>query len=538
LGALAAPRSLAAPILLVLAYPAARFMGLAIIQLRVILTSAVMDGVRERFAVGAFDHILRLPRAFHLARNTGTLTRVLDRGSAGLESSIRATHVVIFQVLLEALLVCVVLAQVISWRFGLILLVVMAGHAVVAITFTAWQLALRKKRNDRESAASGLAHESLANWDLMRAFGREAGEVGQYAAARRALGRFGVLAQAADSSMNIAWQALQALALTGILALAAADVIAGRMTIAELVLAQVYMLQVFGNMIGLGYVYNEARQGFADLAELQRLLDQPKDAPDPPGAQPLVARAGHVVFDRVSFGYTPGRAAVEEVSLKILPGRTLALVGASGAGKTTLGRLLLRLYDPTAGAIRVDNQDIRTVSRASLAAAIGVVSQDTQLFNETIAYNIRYGRPEASDEEVEAAAREAALHAFIAALPQGYATRVGERGLRLSGGERQRLAIARLFLARPRIFVFDEATSSVDSLTETAIQAGLARVAAGHTTLVIAHRLSMVVDADEIAVIDAGRVVERGDHASLLAAGGRYAELWRTQARLERAASS
>ena len=533
IASLSAPALLATAIALAFAYPVARFLGLAIIQARVILAAAVMESVKAQFGAGAFAHVMSLGRGFQLDRNTGALARVLERGAAGLETSIRSTHIVLFQVLLEAALVCLVLARVISWRFGLILLAVMAGYAVVAIVFTRRQLRWRVQQHAADGRANGLAFESLQNWELVRAFGREAYETERFAAAKRELARLAERVQAAVCSMNIGWRALEALALGGILALAASDVIAHRMRVAELVIAEVYMIQVFSNMLGLGIVYNEARQGFTDLAELQALLDRAPEA-DPPEAPTLAVRRGEIVFDRVTFGYGEDRTAVAEISLVVPPGCTLALVGPSGAGKTTLARLLLRLYDPQRGAIRIDGQDIRSVSRASLTAAIGVVSQDTQLFNETIAYNIRYGRPDASDEEVADAARRAALSAFIEGLPRGYDTLVGERGLKLSGGERQRLAIARLFLVRPPIFVFDEATSSVDSLTEAEIQTGLRRVSAGHTTLVIAHRLSTIVDADEIAVIDGGRVVERGDHRTLLARGGAYARLWRSQAALDR----
>jgi len=543
IGELSRP-ALMVPLLLVLAYPAVRFAGLATIQLRVMMTAAVMEGVKARFAATAFEHILALGRDFHLERNTGALARVLERGAAGLESSIRSTHVVVFQVLLEAALVCGVLARVISWRFGLLLLAVMVGYAVVAIVFTQRQVRWRRAQNAEESRANGLAFESLHNWDLVRAFGRQGYETARFAAAKHELARVARRVQAQTSGMFIAWQALEGLAMAGILSLAVGEVAAGRMRLADLVLAQVYLLQVFANMTGLGLVYNTARQGYTDLAELQALLDRPREADGPKtgpeGALNLVVTHGEVVFDQVSFGYEggdgeadrDGNRGVREVSLAIPPGRTLALVGASGAGKTTLARLLLRLHDPQGGAIRIDGHDLRDVSRASLAAQIGVVAQDTQLFNETIAYNIRYGRPDASDAEVAQAARQAVLSDFIEALPLGYRTLVGERGLKLSGGERQRLAIARLFLARPAVLVFDEATSSVDSLVEAEIQASLRRVAAGRTTLVIAHRLSTIADADEIAVLDAGRVVERGDHHALLARGGLYARLWCGQAAL------
>jgi ABC-type transport system involved in Fe-S cluster assembly fused permease/ATPase subunit len=314
-----------------------------------------------------------------------------------------------------------------------------------------------------------------------------------------------------------------------VLVLAARDVAAGRMSVGALVMVQVYMLQVFGNMLGLGQVYSDARQGFVDLGQLQAVLETPPALADAPSAPALAVSGARVVFDDVVFGYDPARPILRGVSFEIPPGRTLAIVGASGAGKTTCAHLLLRAYDPQSGAVRIDGQALRDVTGDSVRAAIGLVAQDTQLLDESLGYNIRYGRPEASDAEVVEAARAAALDGFIADLPDGYETRIGERGLKLSGGERQRIAIARLILKGPPIFLFDEATSSLDSLTERAIQAELLALSRGRTRLIIAHRLATIVDADEIIVLDAGRVVERGDHAALRSAGGPYAALWARQ---------
>jgi len=327
--------------------------------------------------------------------------------------------------------------------------------------------------------------------------------------------------------MNMAWQMLEAVALAGVMTAAAHEVLAHRMSVGTLVMIQVYLMQVFGNMAGLGVVYSDARQGFVDLGQLQAVLDRRSPIAD--HARPLRAPQGEVVFEHVSFAYDPERPILSDVSFVVPPGRNIAIVGATGAGKTTIGHLLLRLHEPTAGAIRIDGEEIRGVSLASLRAAVGVVPQDAQLFDDTLGYNIRYGRVGASDVEVREAARHAQLGAFIESLPLGYETRVGERGLKLSGGERQRIAIARLALKRPRIFLFDEATSSLDTITERAVQRALAEVSAGHTRLVIAHRLSTIVDADEILVLNAGRIIERGRHADLLRRGGAYAALWAEQ---------
>jgi len=517
------------PILLIVGYPIMRFVGLASIQLRVILLATVMERTKARFAAGGLKHILALGRAFRLGHGAGALARLLERGALGLEGSIRSTHVVLFQVLLEAALTCLVVARVVGPAFGLILVAVMAGYGVVAVVFTTRQVQVRRTLNRFDSAAGALLVDTLLNYDLVQGFDAAAREVARYTAARTAQAAQAVRAQASVSLMNICWRGLEAAALAGVLMLAARQVVSGRMSVGALVMVQVYMLQVFGNMLGLGQVYSDARQGFVDLGQLQAVLETPPALAEAPSAPALMVSGGRVVFDNVVFGYDPARPILRGVSFEIPPGRSLAIVGASGAGKTTCAHLLLRFYDPQSGAIRVDGQDARAVTADSLRAAIGLVAQDTQLLDETVGYNIRYGRPDASPAEVVEAARAAALDGLIASLPDGYATRIGERGLKLSGGERQRIAIARLILRRPPIFLFDEATSSLDVLTERAIQAALAALSRGRTRLIIAHRLATVVDADEIIVLDHGRVVERGDHATLRRAGGGYAALWARQ---------
>jgi len=519
----------AAAIVLIVGYPVTRFAGLAVIQLRVILTAAVMEGSKARYAAAALAHLLDLGRAFRLDRGAGALARTVERGALGLESSIRSTHVVLLQVLLEALFSCAVIGGVIGAGFGLILLAVMAGYAVTAVVFTALQVRWRKAINEHDTKASGQLVDTLLNLDVVASFDASAREVSRYAAARSAQAAAAVKAQASISLMNIAWRALEAAALSAILGLAARDVLAGRMSVGALVMVQVYVIQVFSNMLGLGFVYSDARQGFVDLGQLQALVETPPAIVDAVDAPALAVREGRIVFDHVTFGYDPARPVLCDVSFQIPPGRTLAIVGATGAGKTTIGHLLQRAYEIQSGAIRIDGQDVRSVTRASLRAAIGVVAQDTQLLDDTILYNIRYARPGASDAEAREAARHAAIEAFVASLPAGYESRIGERGLKLSGGERQRIAIARLILKDPPIFLFDEATSSLDTLTERAIQASLGDLARDRTSLVIAHRLSTIVDAHEIIVLDQGRIVERGDHTALLRRGGAYAALWAHQ---------
>jgi ABC-type transport system involved in Fe-S cluster assembly fused permease/ATPase subunit len=520
---------LAVPLVLTIGYPLTRMTGLWIIQARVILMAWVMEGAKARYAAGALAHVLRLGRDFRLEQGAAGLARLIERGATGLEASIRSTQVALFQVGLEALFSGLVLARVIGPGFGLVVLAVMAGYAAVAIAFTRRQVKLRREVNVRDSASNRRLLDTLSNFDAVQAFDAAAHETARYAA-RATQAALAVRVQAANSLMNMAWQAIEATALAGVITLAAHEVLAHRMSVGTLVMIQVYLMQVFANMAGLGVVYADARQGFVDLGQLQTVLDRPPPIADAPRARPLIAPRGEVTFEHVSFAYDAARPILADVSFTVPAGRSLAIVGATGAGKTTIGHLLLRLHEPDAGVIRIDGVNLRDVTLASLRATVGFVPQDTQLFDDTLGYNIRYGRPDASEAEVADAARHAQLADFIAALPAGYHTLIGERGLKLSGGERQRIAIARLALKRPRVFLFDEATAALDSITERAVQRALAEVAAGHTRLIIAHRLSTVVDADEILVLAGGHVVERGDHASLLVLGGRYAALWAQQA--------
>lgn len=519
----------ATPLILAVGYPLIRMSGLWVIQARVILMANIMEGAKARYAAGALAHILTLGRTFRQEHGAAGLSRLIERGVLGLEASIRSTQVALFQVGLEAAFSGVVLASVIGPAFGLVVFLVMLCYAAVAIGFTRQQVKLRQRVNEYDSSANRRLIDTLSNYDAVQSFDTAAHEIKRYAATRAEQATFAVRVHAANSLMNMAWQMLEAVALASVIIAAAHEVLTQRMSIGTLVMIQVYLMQVFANMMGLGVVYSDARQGFVDLGQLQEVLDRPPPIADLPHVQPLCVSRGEVVFEHVSFAYDPARSILSDVSFVVPPGRMLAIVGATGAGKTTLGQLLLRLHEPSAGAIRIDGEDICDVSLASLRAAVGVVPQDTQLFDDTLSYNIRYGRLSATDAEVRDAARQAQLTGFIESLPDGYETSIGERGLKLSGGERQRIAIARLAIKRPRIFLFDEATSSLDTITERAVQRALAEVSEARTRIVIAHRLSTIVDADEIIVLNAGRIVERGQHADLLGRGGVYAAYWAEQ---------
>jgi len=523
---------LVVPVGLLLAYGLLRFANSLFNELRELVFAKATHGAARSIALKTFEHLHALSLRFHLERQTGGMTRDIERGVRGIESLVSFALFNIAATLVEVALVLTVLATRFDAWFAIITLAALALYIGWTVWVTEWRIHFRREANQFDSAAHSKAIDSLLNYETVKYFNNEQFEARRYDESLERLRRAQLKSRSSLSLLNGGQQLIIAVALVAILWRATEGVAAGRMTLGDLVMVNAFMIQIYIPLNFLGVVYREIKQNLTDLDKMFTLMDRQQEVADAPGATPLDAAAPPVVrFADVHFAYDPARPILQGVSFEIPAGRTVAVVGPSGAGKSTLGRLLYRFYDLQGGAITIGGQDIRQVTQASLRRAIGIVPQDTVLFNDTIAYNIAYGRTDASQVEVEAAARAAHIHDFIAATPQGYATQVGERGLKLSGGEKQRVAIARTLLKNPPILIFDEATSALDSANERAIQAELRQAAQGRTTLVIAHRLSTVVDAHEILVMDAGRIVERGTHGQLLAAGGRYAEMWALQHR-------
>lgn len=526
------PRALlVVPVALIVGYGLLRLSASLFTELREVLFSKVTANAVRRIALQVFEHLHSLSLRFHLARQTGGMSRDIERGSRGIQSLISYSLYSILPTLIEVALVMGFFVVRYDIWFAIITLGALVAYIVFTILVTEWRMHFRRRMNELDSRANQKAIDSLLNFETVKYFGNEAFEASRYDDNLKTYRTAAIRSQNSLFLLNFGQQTIIAIGLILILWRATQGVVDGSMTLGDLVLVNTLMIQLYIPLNFLGVIYREIKQSLADMDRMFLLLETEREVADRPGAQPLQVRGGAVRFSHVEFSYEANRQILFDVDFAVPAGTTTAVVGHSGSGKSTLARLLFRFYDVSGGAILIDGQDLRDVTQASLRAAIGIVPQDTVLFNDSIYYNIAYGRPEASREEVIAAAKAAQIHQFVSELPEGYDTPVGERGLKLSGGEKQRVAIARTLLKNPPILIFDEATSALDSRTEQAIQAELMRLAETRTTLVIAHRLSTVVQADQILVLDHGRIVERGTHEALMRLNGKYAEMWRIQAR-------
>ena len=521
---------LVVPIALLVAYGLLRLSVSAFTELRELVFAEATQGAAKRIALETFEHLHRLSLRFHLERQTGGMSRDIERGVRGIESLIAYSLYSIVPTLIEVVLVLTILGLKFDKWYAIITLIALAAYIYFTVTITEWRTQFRKQVNEFDSNAHSRAIDSLLNYETVKYFGNEAFEAKRYDDNLDKLRKARIKAQNSLSALNIGQQLIIVVALVGMLWRATQGVVDGRMTLGDLVMINAFMIQLYIPLNFLGVIYREIKQSLTDLERMFELLEKQREVADLTSAQTLqLTQPPEVCFDKVFFAYEADRPILHGISLTIPAGKTVAVVGPSGSGKSTLARLLFRFYDAQEGSIRIDGQDIKHLTQDSVRRAIGIVPQDTVLFNDTVYYNIAYGQTAASKEQVEEAAKSARIHDFIASTPQGYETMVGERGLKLSGGEKQRVAIARTLLKNPSILIFDEATSALDSTNERAIQAELRDAAHNKTTLVIAHRLSTVVDAHEIIVLDQGHVIERGTHAQLLAAQGRYAHMWSLQ---------
>jgi ATP-binding cassette, subfamily B, heavy metal transporter len=521
---------LVVPMALLLAYGALRLSTSLFTELRELIFAKATQGTARTIALETFQHLHALSLRFHLERQTGGMTRDIERGVRGIESLISYSLYSIVPTLIEVTLVLSILAVKFDLWFAGITIIALVLYITFTVLVTEWRTKFRKEANEFDSAAHTKAIDSLLNYETVKYFNNEGFEAKRYDDSLEKLRKARLKSQTTLSMLNTGQQLIIAIGLVAMLWRATQGVVDGRMTLGDLVMVNAFMIQLYIPLNFLGVLYREIKQNLTDLDKMFVLMHKEREVADMPNAQALqIVVSPSVQFDNVNFAYEADRPILHNVSFSIPAGKTVAVVGPSGSGKSTLARLLYRFYDVQSGAIRIANQDIKQVTQASVRQAIGIVPQDTVLFNDTVEYNIAYGKPGSSRTEVEAAAQAARIHGFISSTPQGYATKVGERGLKLSGGEKQRVAIARTLLKNPPILIFDEATSALDSANERAIQAELQSVASGKTTLVIAHRLSTVVDAHEILVLEGGRIIERGTHTQLLAREGHYAAMWALQ---------